>query len=523
MSEPCDLSAVGAAEYLRGAQTLERFGKSMEKRFGQRIPPDVLEATFQNAANRYRTGQVPVENIKREMVDAVRKDVLSSRSLGKKIADGIQDSVSAPMSLITSVDLSAPGRQGGKLTFANPRLAIFNRESPFVKQIQALGPRGQEIADAVHADIMTRPTTPLYEEAKLHFTEHGDKVDLTKGEEVFRSNLAGKLPWVKVSERAYVTYLNKLRADTFDMLHAQMTKNGKPATEEELKALGNFINVATGRGGGERLATFSRAASGILFSPRNMVSQFQYAAGQPLYGGSARTRKIIAGQYVQYAMAVGAMYALAKAGGADIDFDPRSSDFMKMRFGNVIIDPIGGVEQPISLAAQLLTGEKEKQSGGMRDISPSETIGRFARNKLSPVAGSVFDFFSRNEPNPGFRKNDTSPRYPDGTLKAPYGKDFLGRDVSEQGGLGTDVAKIVDKARGGNGAMSENTRLLRALDYYFTKNAVPITLTDLSSAFSQNGARVEDIPKSLLPVTAGIFGMNARVMDKDEKSRRENK
>lgn len=150
-------------------------------------------------------------------------------------------------------------------------------------------------------------------------------------------------------------------------------------------------NVATGRGkltqGLEGAAT---ELNSIFFAPRYVVSRFQVIAGQPFYGGNARTRILIATEYAKYLIGLNIVYGLAAAAGAEFEWDPRSSDFGKIRFGNTRIDPLSGMAQVSTLLGRLWHGETKTLSGQVEKAEHGTVLIRFLRQKLAPFPGGVW-------------------------------------------------------------------------------------------------------------------------------------
>jgi hypothetical protein len=218
------------------------------------------------------------------------------------------------------------------------------------------------------------------------------------------SNLAEKIPGVRASNRAYVMFLNKLRADSFDAMVATLSKNGGAPTAAEAEAIANFINVATGRGNMGSHAGAAETLATVFFSPRLMLSRFQVLAGQPMYRGTARTRRLIAQEYAKFLVGIGVVLGLGALAGASVEKDPRSSDFGKLRFGNTRLDPLSGLSQVTVLLSRLGSGETKNSSGKITPIrgedvpygSPTgaDVIARFLRTKLSPVIGASVDMLS---------------------------------------------------------------------------------------------------------------------------------
>jgi hypothetical protein len=59
-----------------------------------------------------------------------------------------------------------------------------------------------------------------------------------------------------------------------------------------------------------------------------------------------------------------ALYALKELTGADLETDPTSSDFMKLRIGDTRLDPWAGFQPFVRLFAQLATGERKSPVTG---------------------------------------------------------------------------------------------------------------------------------------------------------------
>lgn len=316
---------------------------------------------------------------------------MAKRSTGRKVIDTGQEILNASRALLTSADLSAVLRQGGFIGLGNPVRAA--RALPDMFRAMA----SERAQFRVMEEIASRPNAPLYEQGKLYLAKEGNS--LNELEEAFMSRWAQKIPGVRASQRAYNTFLNKLRADTFD----SMVEGLRAGTPEEIRAIANYINAATGRGklGLKSLENNAAALNTFFFAPRFVASRFQMLAGQPLYGGSARTRKLIATEYAKYMAGVSVVMALGLAAGATVESDPRSSLFGKLKFGNTLLDPLSGLAQNTTLVSRLASGETKTIRGKVVPIrgeripfgsgDSATVIGRFLRTKLSPSVGAGFD------------------------------------------------------------------------------------------------------------------------------------
>jgi hypothetical protein len=315
--------------------------------------------------------------------------------------------------LVTGFDLPPLFRQGATATFGRTRQSL----TAFREGLKAI--RSERDFDRAQKELMARPNGVLYEQSGLALLDTH-----TRPDETFLSRLmadlpahAGRVPLVggllkpaahalQATQRGYTAYLNRLRADLFDLYLPQvMTANKGTSTGAELTHIANGVNVMTGYsklpGGLERgAATLAQ----VLFSPRYLTSRFKLLAGQPVLGApSAATRQLFAREYARALAGVGAMYALLSLQDeAKVTFDPRSTDFGKIKIGNTRLDPLAGLAQLTVFGSKVTTGEEVKPSTGhVVDLrGPKRAYGsggvgdvmlRFGRTKLAPVPGGVID------------------------------------------------------------------------------------------------------------------------------------
>lgn len=325
----------------------------------------------------------------------LQKQRYLQKTRAEKIWLGTKEALNLSRAILTSWDVSAVGRQGAFIALGNPIRAAKSM-GPMFKSLVS-----KEAAAAAEAEIQSRPNAKLYEQSGLFLApREGGK--LTGMEEAFMSRLASKIPGVANSARAYVTFLNKLRADSFDALYESLVSSGE-ATPAELKAIANYVNIATGRGNLGKAAGAAETLSTAFFAPRLVASRFQLIAGEPLYRGSARTRYLVAKEYGKFLVGLGVIYSLGMLAGGDVEDDPRSSNFGKIKFGNTRIDPMAGLSQTTVLASRLATGELKNFRGKVEPIrgdveyvhrTAADVIATFLRSKLSPIVGNAVDIAS---------------------------------------------------------------------------------------------------------------------------------
>jgi hypothetical protein len=335
-----------------------------------------------------------LENLKAER-DLLRGEV--SGRITQPSQNAVINLINAPKTLKSSVDISAAGRQGWFLGLANPDKV----PAAFWDQLKAMAsPKG---AIRVQNDILKRENAALYKRGKLYLGAMDGTVN--HAEEAFSARLFPgwrKLNPFRASERAYTAYLNRIRADVFD----RMVKwHGGDLSNEQLEIIGNFVNVASGRGGAS-VPGLDKAAEALnlaFFSPRFVASRFELLAAQPLTRslgakGVSKARRIVARQYAQMLGMLGGVYMLVKGAGGEVSADRASADFGKIKIGNTRIDPLAGVQQAIVLGHRLLTGEYTTTKGEKIDLNDPKYGGmtkgdvamRFLRSKLSPTAGAAY-------------------------------------------------------------------------------------------------------------------------------------
>lgn len=333
---------------------------------------------------------------KAEWHKALMKDRLARRSLPAKIIGGVGETLNTIRAIMTSGEFSGVLRQGGFIGIGNPSRIV----KAFPAMIRAL--RSEQGMHAVNMEIMSRPNYPLYVRSKLFLSEHGQK--LSQMEEAYMSRWAEKIPVVAGTQRAYSTFLNKLRADSFDAMAKTLVRRQGELTPERANAIANFINVATGRGNVVGKEATLVGLNTYFFAPRWVLSRFQLALGQPLIRGDKHTRRLIAEEYAKYLIGMGVIYGLWRMSGEEVETDPRSSDFGKLRVGETRVDLMAGLQQGTVLMSRLASGETKRLSGQVVPIrgedipygsdDSAQVIGRFLRTKMAPVPGSAVDLLS---------------------------------------------------------------------------------------------------------------------------------
>jgi predicted GNAT family acetyltransferase len=323
--------------------------------------------------------------------------ILAKRTVMQKLGSVGGEIINLPRSIMSTVDLSAPFRQG---------IFMIGRPKQFIPAVgQMIKYAGSEKAyQGLQAQLRSRPTYQLMRQSRLALTDID--APLLGREEAFMSNLAEKIPGFGIlargSDRAYTGFLNKLRADVFDDLLTKAKTTGAINDNPQIADdIANFVNAATGRGKlPNALEKSAVALNGIFFSPRLMASRLNLL--NPVYYVKLDpfVRKEALKSLFTFAATGASVLGLAKAGGADVGVDPRSSDFGKIKIGNTRYDPWGGFQQYMVLASRLISGEMISSTTGkqmklgesFKDPTRLDIIQRFLESKQAPIASFVTGF-----------------------------------------------------------------------------------------------------------------------------------
>lgn len=345
------------------------------------------ELQRQQEATRPTTRLVP-----RARVDA---STIAPPKPAKNYGSMVREVLAVPQSLMSAGDLSGTLRQGFILTARHPVLA----SKAFGAQVKAMF--SEKAYRAIDAEIRDSMNSDLHERFGLYLPEPEGGIGAR--EEAFRSRLAERIPLlgpiVRGSDRAYVTYLNKLRASSFDVIADAFDRAGiKPETDPKAYAdLARFTNAASGRGTLGMAEKYAGDLAHAFWSPKLMASRVQLM--NPLYykGLHPAVRMEAAKSMAAAVTATVTMLALAKMAGAEVETDPRSTDFGQMKFGNTRIDLMAGFRPYFIAMARTVTGEFKSSKGQIYNVGewkngkPPETpdrtapAGRFFEQKLAPV------------------------------------------------------------------------------------------------------------------------------------------
>lgn len=309
--------------------------------------------------------------------------------------------ISLPRSLMSSIDFPLL-RQGLVATLSHPIRTGRAVPGMFLSFFS------EKAAERAQYELEHRPNAALYKAAGLDLTSRFGP--LSAHEEGFMSRLINKIPIighiVQGSERSFQTIMNRLRADAFDAMVGSLARNGK-VTTAEAKVVANYVNVMTGRGslGGAEKAGV--VLNHIFFAPKWAISRFQFLLGQPIYGhlglDAGRARLAVAKEYARFATGLGVVAGLAVMAGFDLEKDPRSAQFGKLRIGNTRLDLTGGLSSAGRLLAQTFTLTNKNTRDQLESLHGPvqygrsnyfDVLARFLRGKLAPAPGAILNLLA---------------------------------------------------------------------------------------------------------------------------------
>ena len=305
----------------------------------------------------------------------------------------LADYISVQRALKVGFDLSAPLRQGRALLGTREWNGAFRRMFQYAKDPTAMDELEIKMMRNKYADAV------LSVKRELGLTSLGET--FTQREEDFASKLVDKIPVLRGSERAFVGFLNDLRFNRFVNIVDRLEKKGFKITEdkEALKNLAKVIGAATGRGSLGSAEGAARSLATVLFSPRWIASRVQLLLNPITKTGPARQEAIRS--LATLAGTSAAILGMAKMAGVDVEIDPRSSDFGKIKIGNVRFDITGGLATYITLMSRLATLSSKSSttgvitalnSGAYNSRTAYDVALSFITNKTAPLPSLVRDF-----------------------------------------------------------------------------------------------------------------------------------
>ncbi len=413
------------------AAEAKRIAKDLEKKTPEEIALQSMKTRMQSQINevesQIKSGnfskEAPKEPLKldKEALDLQDKliEARNRRALSKlrdyyqsqsKYEKGMRyaaEVLNIPRALMSSMDYSAVLRQGIIPVLSNPAMGARAAKEMFKASFS------QKEYGRWFFDLKNTPRYNEMVENRLALTDSTNP-QLQAREELFMSNLADKIPiagtLVKGSERAYSMFLNKMRVDLYNRFADAMEKRGLSVenSPKQYKAMADYVNNQTGRGSVSKgIEPFIPFLNSVFFSPRLIASRINmltYLAQPRFYKTVPKeVRKAYFKDMASFIAIGTTVLALAKLSGAQVEDDPRSADFGKIKSGKTRWDIWGGFQPYVRVASQVISGQrKSSNTGKMSELNGEGPFGTtrgdvglsFFRGKLAPIPGLAIDLFS---------------------------------------------------------------------------------------------------------------------------------
>lgn len=306
-----------------------------------------------------------LEKVKNEIRQREKEWQLENRTKAEKAKAAALELVQSARGIILGSDIGVLTRQG-LFSWSRPTTAIKATAEAFKSALSPSSMARWEI-EVRDREVNGKAAGPIRKAAGLRLTDrinHPEELVVTRLlSRIPDFNVAGKT--IKLSEigktleRFQTTFINAVRADLFDAA----IKQG--LTPEELKLRANFINSATGS---SNIKQVHSVLSTILTSPRYEASRWEMLT-QPVRNVGALAKSGIKGELNRAALAniqdlavtaagVIGLFKVAGLAGYTVNWNPTSSDFLKMRKGDETWDVTAGLAPRIRDAMRLYVAYK---------------------------------------------------------------------------------------------------------------------------------------------------------------------
>lgn len=245
---------------------------------------------------------------------------------------------------------------------------------------------------------------PYYQmavDSGLGFTKFGQYIKPGEKAEEFASRLGAKFPLVARANRAAVIAGNWARMAAFKREVSNLERRGIPLTPLRLSRIAGALNDLTGRAGipkGKTVGEVFDVLNKVAFSPRfavakikNVVTLHHTISFDPHV--RAMGFRTMVGETIRVASTV----ALARLFGLEVGLDPRATNFLKARVGNIHFDLLPGEGQVIRFLARMALGQTKTAAGHVKDIDRKREMLQFLKSKSSPIVNMLRLAYSGRE------------------------------------------------------------------------------------------------------------------------------
>lgn len=314
------------------------------------------------------------------------KALESQMPLGKRAWREFWELTGLPRAVQTAFDMSFHLRQGILLT---PR-HLKEAGQAFKQAGRALKEPNARERVAYWEQMKTAGEIP----DNTFIAKFGEAAAFQERAEPFITRWADRIPGVRISERVFASGGNEMRGQLARTLKQTWEKRlGRSMTSEEGRWVGRLVNYGTGRG--PLPDNLRQVLGGIFYAPGFRSSKPAYVSLLLNPQTPAFVRGMVAQELVTFIGAgVATLTVLDVSGLAEVELDPRSSDWGKIRIGEMRMDFWGGNQQIARSVAQLITGQRKTLStGDIMGITRREVPLKYLEMGLSPQASIGLDIY----------------------------------------------------------------------------------------------------------------------------------
>ena len=378
-------------------------------------------------------------------------EAIEQAKQGMTTQDIIEQLAGAPRTIMTIGDASAPRQlavsfsrhpvittkeylKSFKDMFSGERFAARNKE-----MLDMVDSKGKKYSEFMETDM------------NLHFSNVAEEA----GEESMSSApLLSKVPFVgKVIEGSNRGMSSATSWTRFNIAKKFIDDAGgveeaaKTFSKSEFEELGEVLNTITGRGGKKGGFTDRHATilSKTLFSGKLWASRMNMLNPYWYYRLSGPARKEALTSAASFAASAGVVLTLIdQIPGVEVGTNPTSADFAKIKVGNTRFDILGGFQQNIRVASQIIAGKRtNSDTGEEKPTSAASVIGGLFEGKANPLMGYAYRMLNTlddpNNDNPLVRLDEWGQEVnvakETGKLVVPLPVSGVKETVDDQGGL----------------------------------------------------------------------------------------
>ncbi len=345
-----------------------------------------------------------------------------------------------PKAVRSSFDISWPARQGIMISGRHPLIwskSIATNVRAYADPDWMIR-QGKKLLDDPTPYGVRMPDASIQD---LRFGDILEGMDVVakEVEPYYRAQLAEKL-WliggqVRRSRVAFTGAGNEARASMTRHWLDVWTKAGVDITPERLEKLGGLLNALTGRSTAIPKGWLFDVLQATWWSPQYRLSGPQVLGTLAKHGPGSLVKAATGGRLIPsadpYIAGIAAQNLVAFVGGgigilsmlkasglADVELDPRSSDFGKIKLGPTRFNFWGTSQLLVRTIAQSITTTRIDPELGPQTIDPGQPWARYWQSGASPEFSMITDYMT--------------------------GETYLGRSLrpSEERGISTaDIAK----------------------------------------------------------------------------------